>query len=162
MPGVVEQGLEILTHGAEFAGADVEGRLGPFTRQRRAEPDGLAEILDIQVLVTVAPVAEDGEAMAIGGPFVEQGEDAEALLANEGLGAEDGHDEAFVPRSARQLFRLDLRFAIRADADEWVAFVQRVVVGDAIDGRAGNVHDALAAGAARFFQHEARAFDFGG
>ena len=60
VPRVVEQGLEILTHGAEFAGADVEGRLRSFARQGRAEPDGRAEILDIQVLVAVAPVAEDG------------------------------------------------------------------------------------------------------
>ena len=100
--------------------------------------------------------------MAVGGPFIQQGEDAEALLADEGLGTQDGHDQRFVARGARQLFRLDLRFAIRTDTDERVVFVQWVVVGDAIDGRAGNVHDALAAGAARFFQHQARTFDFGG
>ena len=101
--------------------------------------------------------------MAIGGPFVEQGEDAEALLADEGLGAEDGHDEAFVPRGARQLFRLDLRFAIRADADEQVAFVQWVVVGDAIDGPVLEMCTMRWQPApACFFQHEARAFDFGG
>ncbi len=47
VPGVVEDGLVVLFHGGELAGADVEGVAGLLFRERKGQGDGVAEVLDV-------------------------------------------------------------------------------------------------------------------
>ena len=131
-------------------------------RQRQAADDGLAEVLDVEQLVAVAAVADHREVALVERPVVEQREDAQPLRADERLGPQHGHDEA---RGAEPLgLRLgrDLRNPVRADAVQPVVLLQRMVIGNAVDGRRRDVDGALDAVVARGLEHDPRADDVGG
>ena len=109
--------------------------------QGAAQPDGLAQIVDVQQLVAVVAAADHGEAAAVLGPVVEQGEDAQALGADEALGPDDRHDHALLAELLAHAFGFDLGHAVGADAVQLVVLQQGVVVGNAVDRGGGDVHE---------------------
>jgi len=139
----VEDRLVVLAHGRVFGGADVEDVVDRRRVEREAAPDGAAEVLDVHELVAVGAVADHREIVAVVRPVVEEGEDAEALRSDEGLGADHGDAEA-LPAELRDEVRLDLdlALAVGADAVEFVRLEERVVVRDAVDGGGGDVDAA--------------------
>src|SRR5918998_1050714 len=89
VPGVVEDGLVILLHRGELLGPDVEGVVHLLLGEGEAEGDGVAEVLDVEELVAVVAAPDHREVMPGVSPVVEESEDAEALRADERLGADD-------------------------------------------------------------------------
>ena len=81
--GFIEDGLIILAHGGVFTRADVEGVVDLCFGQGHAGMDRAAEIFDVEELVAVAAGADHGKTLTFAGPFVEDGEDAQAFWADE-------------------------------------------------------------------------------
>ena len=94
---MVDQRLQVVAHGAERAGADVE-RL-PGDRRVETARDGVDEVLDREELVEVVAVAEDRDAAALADPVEQDLEHAEPLRADERLRPHDDDVEPAAPES---------------------------------------------------------------
>ena len=81
--------------------------------------------------------------MSVLGPVVEECEDAEALRADERLGADDRHAHPLRAKLQALLLCRNFGLAVGADTVEKVGLEQRVVVRDSVDGGGGDVHKAL-------------------
>ena len=81
--GFIEDGLVILAHRGVFARADVKVIIDIRFGQDHAGMDRAAEIFDVEELVAVAAGTDHREALTFTGPFVEDGEDAQAFWADE-------------------------------------------------------------------------------
>ena len=139
----VQHGLEILLNRRELPRPDVEGVVHLGSIEGQTEEDRLAEIFHIKELIAILPVARQREVLAIFGPIVKHGENAEAFGANEGLGPENRHTHASCPVAQTEFFRLDLRLTVRANAVHPIGLKQRMVIGNAIDCRRRDVDTAF-------------------
>ena len=92
-------------------------------------------------MVPVIAGADDGNAAAFADPVTEDLEDAEALGADEGFGADDGNDEATLTVLFAELFGGDFGMTVGADADQRIGFEDGVLFRNAVDGGGGNVYD---------------------
>jgi hypothetical protein len=138
--GGTEQGFQVVAQGAELGGGDVErvAALG----MRGGQQDGVDEVLDVEELVLVVPLADHGDALAVVDPVEEDLEDTEAALAEERLRAQDGDVQPVAVGLAHPL-RLNLGLAVGADGDEAVLLRDGVLLVQAVDRRAGDVDDRL-------------------
>ena len=73
----------ILAHGGVFARADIEVIIDLNFGQGHAGMDRSAEIFDVEELVAIVAGSDHGEALTFAGPFVEDGEDAQAFRTDE-------------------------------------------------------------------------------
>ena len=160
--GMIEHSLIILAHRLELFGADVEDIIHPLLVQRGGEIDGVAEVFHIEQLVAIAPAAQHGETLAIFGPVVEQGEDAQPFRADKGFGADNGDAHALRPEFPADLFGLDFGLAVGPHAIQGIILVQGMVVGDAVDRGGGDVDETLDPMGLGCAQHRAQAVDVGG
>ena len=142
------------------AGADVHRQAAD--RGGEGAGDGVDEVLDREQLVEVAAVAEDRDPAAVANPVEQDLEDAEPLRADERLRPDDHDVEPAAAELAGQLLGLDLRLAVPPDADERIVLVDRMPLGDAVDGGRRDQDDAPHAGAERAGEHVRRALDVDG
>src|SRR5215204_444532 len=143
VPGVVEDGLVVLFHRGELLRPNVEGFVDLGLREREAEGDGVAEVLDVEELVAVVAAPDHGEVVSGVRPVVEQREDAEALRADKGLGADDRDRESSGAVLQADHLRLDLGLPVRTHALQLVRLVEGMVVRYPVDRRRGDVYHAL-------------------
>ena len=108
--------------------------VSPATGRCGREHDRVDEILDGEQLVAVRAVAEHGDPPALADPVEEDLEDAEPLRPDEGLRADDCHVEAAPPEASCDLLGLDLRAAVVADSVQRRVLVDRMDLGDSVDG----------------------------
>ena len=160
--GAVEHGLHVVAHGPEVARRDVEGVVDPLCLARQAQPDHLAQVVHVEQLVAVVAPSEQREAVAVGGPLVEQFEGAQALGADEALRSQHRHAQAAQPVLDARAFGLDLGFAVGPHAPHRVGLHEGVVVGDAVDRRRRNEHHARHTALPGGIEHQLRAADVGG
>ena len=105
--------------------------------------------------------ADHREAVPRVRPVVEEREYAEALRADEALRTDDRDAVPLLDRLAADVLRVDLRMAVGPHADERIGLVDRMLLGDAVDRRRGNLHHAVAAELAARGEHVAASVDLG-
>ena len=157
----VENGLKVASERAEFFSADVVGIVDYRLVSGQTHIDRFAEIFDIEILIEVAAIAENGKSPALARPVIKHGKDAKPLGPDKRLRPENRHAHSLIAKFETDIFGLDLGFAVRPDADSAIVFEKRMMVGNAIDRGRGNMHDALYAGLLRLFENGAGAVDIG-
>ena len=106
--------------------------------------------------------AEDREVVAIARPVEEQLEGAEPFRSDERLGSEDRHAQALGADLQAHALGADLGLAIGADPLQPIVLVDRVMVGNAVDGGRRDVDEARDAVLEGALQDDAGALDVGG
>ena len=138
--GFIEHGLVILFHGGIDFGANIEGVVDHGFFAGQAQPDGAAQVLHIQQLVTVIAITDIGKVFPILGPIVKDGKNTQAFGTDKRFGANDGHHHPFLAVFEAGLFGGYFGLAVGADTDHPVGFIEGMVVGDAVNGGGGDMH----------------------
>ena len=102
--------------------------------QGHAKVNGFAKILDVEKLIAVAAVAKHGKTAAVLRPIIKEREYTKALGSHKGLGANYRYDHAFVSIGKTDVFSFHLGFAIRADTDSFIVFIQGMMIRNTVYG----------------------------
>ena len=101
-------------------------------------------------------LAEDVDPTAFADPVEQDLEHAEPLRTDERLRTDDRRVDC---GDAAECFRVDLRLAVPADADQRIVFLDRMFLGHAVDGRRRDEEDPTDGGVAGGDQDVFRAAD---
>jgi len=133
MPGMIKNRLPVFAHGGELAGADVESIIHRLVGQGATQPAGLAQIFNVQQLVTISAVANHGKTTAVHGPVVQQSKHAKTFGTDETFGPDNGNNHSLGPEFFAHAFGHDLGIAIRSHSIHVIGFQQRMMIGNTIN-----------------------------
>src|SRR5271166_1943556 len=139
MTRVVQHGLEIIAHGAELLCSDIESVVDQIPIACRTQIYRIAQVLDVQKLVTVVSRPEDRKISFLIGPVVKQFEGTEPLGTDKTFRTKYRRAKALEPKLFTKLFSANLRFSVWTYTLKAVALAYGVVVWNAVDRGRGNV-----------------------